>query len=190
VLGGVLWPRARSAPATYGGIPSWIPTPKTSAGRVVIASPARPWLAAEGDTVSVRLARGQVMATAVGPAVPEEGQFPVPPTTPCMFTVTLVRQPTTDVIDLDRVDATNVGRLLAASGTSGIIDVHMATLSAKEFLEDGGSPGWNFFVGKELPADLQSGFRGVDADDAGEQAEVVDVPGPGGQSLHREDMAW
>ena len=31
----------------------------------------------------------------------------------------LVRQPTrTDVTDLDRVDATNVGRLLAASGTS------------------------------------------------------------------------
>lgn len=66
----------------------------------------------------------------------------------------------------------------------------MAALSAKEFLEDGGRPGWNLFVGKELPADLQSGFRGVDADDAGEQAEVVDVPGPGGEGLHREDMAW
>lgn len=65
-----------------------------------------------------------------------------------------------------------------------------AGASAKEFLEDGGSPGWNLFVGKELPADLQSGFRGVDADDAGEQAEVVDVPGPGGEGLHREDMAW
>ena len=65
-----------------------------------------------------------------------------------------------------------------------------AALSAKEFLKDGGSPGWNLFVGKELPADLQSGFRGVDADDVGEQAEIVDVPGPGGESLHREDMAW
>ena len=29
-----------------------------------------------------------------------------------------IRQPTTDVIDLGRVDATSVGRLLAASGTS------------------------------------------------------------------------
>ncbi len=29
----------------------------------------------------------------------------------------LIRQPTTDVIELGRVDATNVGRLLAASGT-------------------------------------------------------------------------
>ena len=37
----------------------------------------------------------------------------------------LVRQPTTDVIALDRVDATNVGRLLAASGTSDITDAHI-----------------------------------------------------------------
>jgi predicted nucleic acid-binding protein len=49
--------------------------------------------------------------------------------------------------------------------------------------------GW-LFVGKELRADLQSSFRGVDADDIGEQAEVVDVPGPGGEGLHREDVAW
>jgi hypothetical protein len=31
----------------------------------------------------------------------------------------------TDVADLGRVDATNVGRLLAASGTSGIVDAHV-----------------------------------------------------------------
>jgi len=37
----------------------------------------------------------------------------------------LVRQPTTDVIALDRVDATNVGRLLAASGTADIADAHV-----------------------------------------------------------------
>ncbi|HET9970984.1 MAG TPA: hypothetical protein VFQ68_22290 [Streptosporangiaceae bacterium] len=37
----------------------------------------------------------------------------------------LIRQPTTDVIDLGRVDATNVGRLLAASGTSDIVDAHV-----------------------------------------------------------------
>jgi hypothetical protein len=37
----------------------------------------------------------------------------------------LVRQPTTDVIALDRVDATNIGRLLAASGTSDIADAHV-----------------------------------------------------------------
>lgn len=39
--------------------------------------------------------------------------------------VRLVRQPTTDVVALDRVAATNVGRLLAASGTSDIVDAHV-----------------------------------------------------------------
>jgi hypothetical protein len=37
----------------------------------------------------------------------------------------LIRQPTTDVVDLGRVDATNIGRLLAASGTSDIADAHV-----------------------------------------------------------------
>jgi hypothetical protein len=37
----------------------------------------------------------------------------------------LIRQPTADVAELDRVDATNVGRLLAATGTSDITDAHV-----------------------------------------------------------------
>lgn len=37
----------------------------------------------------------------------------------------LVRQPNTDVVGLDRVDATNVGRLLAASGRTDIVDAHV-----------------------------------------------------------------
>jgi hypothetical protein len=37
----------------------------------------------------------------------------------------LVRQPTTDVVALDRVDATNVGRLLATTGTADIADAHV-----------------------------------------------------------------
>jgi predicted nucleic acid-binding protein len=37
----------------------------------------------------------------------------------------LLRQPTTDVVPLDRVDATNVGRLLAASGTADVVDAHV-----------------------------------------------------------------
>jgi hypothetical protein len=36
-----------------------------------------------------------------------------------------VRQPTTDVVPLSRVDATSVGRLLAASGTVDIVDAHV-----------------------------------------------------------------
>ncbi len=37
----------------------------------------------------------------------------------------LIRQPTTDVAPLDRVDATNVGRLLAASATVDVVDAHV-----------------------------------------------------------------
>jgi hypothetical protein len=37
----------------------------------------------------------------------------------------LIRQPTTDVIDLGRVDASHIGRLLGASGTSDIADAHV-----------------------------------------------------------------
>jgi predicted nucleic acid-binding protein len=37
----------------------------------------------------------------------------------------LIRQPTTDVVPLDRVDATGVGRLLNASSTSDIVDAHV-----------------------------------------------------------------
>jgi predicted nucleic acid-binding protein len=37
----------------------------------------------------------------------------------------LIRQPTTDVVPLDRVDATSVGRLLAASGAADITDAHV-----------------------------------------------------------------
>src|SRR5688572_13290485 len=37
----------------------------------------------------------------------------------------LIRQPTTDVVPLDRVDATNVGRLLAATESSDIVDAHV-----------------------------------------------------------------
>lgn len=37
----------------------------------------------------------------------------------------LVRQPTSDVAALDRLDAVSVGRLLAASGTSDVVDAHV-----------------------------------------------------------------
>lgn len=39
--------------------------------------------------------------------------------------IRLIRQPTTDVVSLDRVDATNVGRLLAASPTADVVDAHV-----------------------------------------------------------------
>ena len=43
----------------------------------------------------------------------------------------LLRQPTTDIVDLDRVDATNVGRLLAASGTADVVDAHVVVCARR-----------------------------------------------------------
>lgn len=43
----------------------------------------------------------------------------------------LIRQPTTDVVALDRVDATHVGRLLAASGTADITDAHVVVCARR-----------------------------------------------------------
>jgi hypothetical protein len=43
----------------------------------------------------------------------------------------LIRQPTTDVMPLDRVDATNVGRLLAASGTADVVDAHVVVCARR-----------------------------------------------------------
>lgn len=43
----------------------------------------------------------------------------------------LVRQPNTDVIALDRVDATNVGRLLAAARREDVIDAHVVVCARR-----------------------------------------------------------
>jgi hypothetical protein len=43
----------------------------------------------------------------------------------------LLRQPLTEVVALDRVDATGAGRLLAASGTSDIADAHVVVCARR-----------------------------------------------------------
>jgi len=43
----------------------------------------------------------------------------------------LIRQPTSDVVPLDRVDAVNVGRLLAAGGTADIADAHVVVCARR-----------------------------------------------------------
>jgi hypothetical protein len=77
-----------SAGGRYGGLPSWLPKTKITVDRTVLASAAHPKLAIEGDSVIVALNRGRTRATAVGPTVPEEGQFPVPASSPCTFVIT------------------------------------------------------------------------------------------------------
>ena len=43
----------------------------------------------------------------------------------------LVRQPTSDIVALDRVDATSVGRLLAATGTADVVDAHVVVCARR-----------------------------------------------------------
>jgi hypothetical protein len=58
----------------------------------------------------------------------------------------LIRQPATDVIALDRVDATSTGRLLAASGTTDIADAHVVICARRA-----GQP-----IATSDPADLRA----------------------------------
>jgi hypothetical protein len=44
----------------------------------------------------------------------------------------LLRQPSTRVAPLDRVDATSVGRLLATNGTADIVDAHVVICARRE----------------------------------------------------------
>lgn len=75
---------------TYGSLPSWLPTPTVAVGQVLTASAAHPALGIEGDTVRIAVPGGQVVVTAVGPAVRASGRVPVPSSTRCTFTVTLI----------------------------------------------------------------------------------------------------
>ena len=43
----------------------------------------------------------------------------------------LIRQPNSDLVPLDRVDAVHIGRLLAASGTSDIVDAHVVVCARR-----------------------------------------------------------
>ncbi len=43
----------------------------------------------------------------------------------------LIRQPSTDVVALDRVDAVHVGRLLAATGTVDVVDAHVVVCARR-----------------------------------------------------------
>jgi hypothetical protein len=72
----------------YGGIPSWLPNSIVSADPILTASATHRVLAIQGDTVSVTVPGGRVLATAVGPTVPHPGRVPIPTTSPCTFTIT------------------------------------------------------------------------------------------------------
>jgi hypothetical protein len=82
---------AQHAHAKYGGLPSWLPKSSLPVAQVLHASPAHQAVAIQGETVSVALASGRVLVTAVGPQVPEQGRSRVPATSPATFVVTFAR---------------------------------------------------------------------------------------------------
>ncbi len=85
--------RRPPAAARYGALPSWLPKARIPVNRIVHASERHPWLAIEGDTVYVTLARGSADVTTVGPQVPAADVATVPLKTrvPCTFDVTFAR---------------------------------------------------------------------------------------------------
>jgi hypothetical protein len=86
---------ASTGSAKYGGLPAWLPKPRQAVDQIRNASVEHPWLSAvEGETVSVALASGRVLATVVGPSVPEavseraQDGDDNSETAPCKFTAT------------------------------------------------------------------------------------------------------
>jgi hypothetical protein len=72
----------------YGKLPSWLPSAKPPRPTVRHASFAHPVLTIQGDGLAISLRGAELHAVAVGPAVPEIGRTPVPPTSPVTFVVT------------------------------------------------------------------------------------------------------
>jgi len=75
----------------YGGAPSFLPRIKHRVGVIVDTSLAAPALAIEGETLRASLPGATSLVTTVGPAVPHQGTFPVPKSSPCTFYVTFAR---------------------------------------------------------------------------------------------------
>jgi hypothetical protein len=72
----------------YGRLPSWLPRSKPPTQRPLHASFSHPVLTIQGDSLVVSVGGARLVATAVGPSVPEIGHTPVPATSPVTFVVT------------------------------------------------------------------------------------------------------
>ncbi len=84
-------PQPQPAPSeTYGGWPTFLPSPTDDTNQVLTGSQEDPALTVEGDAVRAELPDGgTVLITVTGPVVPGEGLPDPPPTTVCTWTITL-----------------------------------------------------------------------------------------------------
>lgn len=97
-------PSGEAAGTQASGLPVWLPRPSQAVGRTVEADRANPQLAVQGASVWINLPHARILATAIGPRVPEVGKFPVPVTSACSFEVTLTAA--SGQIQLSRADFT------------------------------------------------------------------------------------
>lgn len=111
--------------AKYGGLPAWLPKTKTPVGQVLHASRAHPALSIQGEAISVDLGHANVLATAAGPSVPEEGRTPVPETSPCTFIVSFAHAS---------------GTVPIAANQFGFVDEHGRVRHPRISATDGGPP--------------------------------------------------
>jgi hypothetical protein len=72
----------------YGKLPSWLPSAKPPRQTLQHASLSHPVLTIQGDGLAISVHGAELHVIAVGPAVPEIGKTPVPPTSPVTFVVT------------------------------------------------------------------------------------------------------
>jgi len=105
-----------SAPApqeTYGGWPTFLPSPTQAVNQTLTGSQDSPALISQGGTVLAELPDGgTVLVTITGPEVPGQGLPEPPPTTTCTWTV-VFSDGTVDVA-LDLAD-------FAAQDSSGVV---------------------------------------------------------------------
>jgi hypothetical protein len=140
--------------SSYGGLPAWLPKAKVPVDRTVQASAEHPQLAVvEGDSVSVHLPHGRVVATAVGPAVPagaaQEAQADSSAdadVTTCTFTVTFnaasgrvpINPAAFTIID-ERGQVSHLGVSAAGGGSLPVVVAHgrTVTLTMRSMLAEG-----------------------------------------------------
>jgi hypothetical protein len=81
------------APApSYGGWPTFLPSPTNDGDQTLTGSTASPAITIEGDSVLAQLSTGgTVVITVAGPAMPDENDPSPLPTIDCTWTVTLTK---------------------------------------------------------------------------------------------------
>ncbi|MDX6254963.1 MAG: hypothetical protein QOJ11_1297 [Frankiales bacterium] len=100
---------SKQAEATYGALPSFLPSDAVHADSELVGSASRPAVTSQGDSVKAQVGAGSVSIIVAGPQVPGVG-LPKPPAgTTCTWTVTL--HGATTAVPVDAGDFTAIDHL-------------------------------------------------------------------------------